>query len=235
MDWYHFFIFLYRASQHLSFGTGGRRECGAGNNWAGRGCGAWPPGAAEPKPRRGSTSAPPAIHTTGCGRARHPGQETAGIPTGRPPAGYSFPARPPPPATPRVLDAAQRRSGRSESPASAHLTCANSILPGLQVLGEPHGTARVFHGVRHCFPLNPVHHWARPGEDSPHTAVATAGLVSTSLLCSCSLPAIVEQRSSEGLRDSSTTSSLFLSPASGSSLEWPLSLLVSLSLSESSS
>ena len=41
MDWYHFFIFLYRASQHLSFGTGGRRECGAGNNWVGRGCGAW--------------------------------------------------------------------------------------------------------------------------------------------------------------------------------------------------
>ena len=128
MDWYHFFIFLYRASQHLSFGTGGRREWGAGNNWAGRGCGAWPPGAAEPKPRRGSTSAPPAIHTTGCGRARHPGQETAGIPTGRPPAGYSFPARPPPPATPRVLDAAQRRSGRSESPASAHLTCAACLI-----------------------------------------------------------------------------------------------------------
>ena len=36
MDWYHFFIFLYRASQHLSFGTGGRREVSVGREIIGR-------------------------------------------------------------------------------------------------------------------------------------------------------------------------------------------------------
>ena len=49
-------------------------------------------------------------------------------PAARPQVTVSPPALPGPPATPRVLDAAQRRSGRSESPASAHLACAACLI-----------------------------------------------------------------------------------------------------------